>query len=186
MGIQKPATADGIRLHGSLVFNEDGAQVMLGNLWHKQSVILVFLRHFACIGCRAHAADVWKNRSVYEKAGAKIVFIGNGAHELIKMFKQDLNMTDATLFTDPTLNSFKAAGLKRNLFSAFSPKSLMNAHQLDKEGHKHGVRTKESGDLWQLGGIVAIKPGSVVTYQYISDAVGDYPDESSTNNELRW
>ena len=36
----------------------------------------------------------------------------------------------------------------------------------------------EQGDLWQLGGILVVKPEGKVGYHFISSAAGDYSPET--------
>ena len=144
-------------------------------LWKNQSAIFIFLRHFGCIFCRKHAKEVWAEREKYEKNGAKIFFIGNGAPFLIKAFKEDLGIQDATVYTDPTLESFKACGFKKGFLAAIGPKAIVNAVQALAEGHvQGGMYQKDQGDLWQLGGILVVKPEGKVGYHFISIAAGDY------------
>lgn len=162
------------RLSQTVVIGEDHNKFKMSSFWEKGPAIFIFLRHFACIACRAHAVDVWKEREKYEKAGAQIYFIGNGSPGMLKNFKEDLGLQDAWVFTDPTLEAFHAAGFKRGILSAFGPRSMMNIARLKKEGHHAKKWSSEQGDALQLGGVLAVKPGGVVTYQYISHAQGDY------------
>jgi hypothetical protein len=159
------------------VFNEGNQLIKLGSLWQNQTVLFVFLRHFACIACRAHAAQVWSQREIYQKGNTKLVFIGNGQPQFITAFKEDLDIKEAPLFTDPSLRSFHAAGFQRGFLRALAPKGIMNGLQLMKAGHKQDSYEKGKGDLWQLGGLLVMKPGGKVAYHYISETTGDFPVE---------
>ncbi|AHZ86869.1 hypothetical protein Bb109J_c0730 [Bdellovibrio bacteriovorus] len=161
------------RLSQVFVTGEDQNKFKLGTFWQKAPAILIFLRHFACIACRAHAKDVWANRDKYEKAGAQIYFIGNGSPTMIKVFKEDLGLEGAWVFTDPNLEAFHAAGFKRGFFSAYGFKSLSSIRKLKEQGHVAKRWSPEQGDATQLGGILVVKPGGKVTYQYISEYQGD-------------
>ena len=159
------------------VLDESAQEVSLYNLWQKQTAIFIFLRHFGCLMCRAHAKQVWGLREQYEKTGAKIYFIGNGSPYLISKFKEDLELQGATILTDPQLKSFRAAGFRRGFLAALGPKALGNGRKLFKEGHRQGESNSENGDLWQLGGILVVKPDGKVGYHYISQVAGDYSPE---------
>jgi hypothetical protein len=135
------------------------------------------LRHFGCISCRSLAVDIWKNKEKYEKDGARIIFIGNGKANFINGFKEQLGLGEVPIFTDPTLQSFRAAGFKRGFLAALGPKAIVNVYKMYGEGHRQGPTNKESGDLWQLGGVLVIKPDGRVGYHYISEVTGDYPPE---------
>jgi peroxiredoxin len=160
------------------VQNENGDLISLFELWKNHTAILIFLRHFGCIFCRRHAKEVWNEREKYEKNGAKINFIGNGAPFMIKAFKEELEIEEAPIFTDPSLNSFKAAGFKRGFLAALGPRVVINAAKALAEGHAQGgLYKKEQGDLWQLGGILVVKSNGTPAYQFISQAAGDFSPE---------
>jgi peroxiredoxin len=165
-------------LGSCLVQNELGESVRLGEAWKTHPAILIFLRHFACIACRAHAGNVWKDRAKLEQNGAKIYFVGVGSATYIRKFKEDLGISEATMFSDPSLLSFRLAGFKRGFLASHSPRSVANQVKLAREGHSFGKLEKGTGDLWQLGGTLVVAPDDRVTYQYISQAQGDFPPES--------
>lgn len=167
-----------INLAGCHVQDENGSQIKMAYLWKYQTIIFIFLRHFGCISCRAHAAQVWLDREKYEKNGAKIVFIGNGNSNYIDFFKEDLKIQGAPVFTDPSLKSFQAAGFKRGFLAALGPKSLMAGIKMFRDGQRQGAYSKETGDLWQMGGVLVVRPNGTVAYHYISQLLGDYPPEN--------
>lgn len=159
------------------VLNEDGKEIRLGSLWKNQTILFIFLRHFACIACRAHATQIWLDRDKYQKNGTQIIFVGNGHPSYIKFFKEDLRIKDALVFTDPTLQSFQAAGFNRGFRAVVNAQTAVNSIKLIAQGHKQIRSTEATGDLWQLGGIIVIHPNSKVAYQYVSEALGDFPPE---------
>lgn len=169
-------TVDIIKLAYCPVLTPTGDQVRLGQLWSKQTAVFVFLRHFACIACRAHAAQIWNEREKYEKAGGRLIFIGNGQPQFIKKFQEDLGIEKALVLTDPTLESFRAAGFHKGFFYVVQPLSVVKMLKLATEGHRQTRASKEAGTHWQLGGIVAINSKGTPVYQYISEHVGDFPD----------
>lgn len=162
------------------VLDSENRNIRLALLWQKQPVIFIFLRHFACLACRAHAIQVWEKRESYEKTGAKLVFIGNGDARYIKNFQEELGLTKALVLTDPSLESFSAAGFQKGFFALVQPKSAINALKLLKDGHKQSAPSTSGGSHWQLGGVIAISPQGRVLYQFISEAFGDFPPESDT------
>jgi hypothetical protein len=161
-----------------VVLDEIGKEFKVSLLWKKNPVIFIFLRHFGCITCRAHAAQVWSERDKYEQNGAKIVFIGNGSAQYIKFFKEDLNILDATIYTDPNLRTFQAIGFRRGFFISMGPKALISGFKASK-GVKQGESfNRKSGDLWQLGGVLVVRTNGTVAYHYISQILGDYPPQN--------
>lgn len=166
-----------VKLASSNVKLPDGNEFQLGRLWKNQTAILIFLRHFACLACRAHAAQVWSNRAAYERGGGKIIFVGNGQAHFIDKFKEDLGLKEAVVVTDPTLEVFRAAGFNKGFSYILQVKTIVNAFKLMKDGHRQTTYTKDAGTHWQLGGILAVSTRGEVLYHYISEYFGDFPEE---------
>ncbi len=176
---ENQAQVDLLALSKCKLIDEDGQFVEMYDLWKNQIAIFIFLRHFGCIFCRKHAVEIWSKREQYEKGGAKIYFVGNGARFMIKSFKEDLGIQDAPVYTDPSLVSFRASGFKRGFLAALGPRAVANAIKAVAEGHAQGgMYQKDQGDLWQLGGILVVKPEGKVGYHFISSAAGDYSPEN--------
>ncbi len=167
-----------VNLANAKVFSEDGVAVKMGTLWQKQTAVFIFLRHFACVGCRTHAVQVWNDRDMYQKGGAKIIFIGNGSPDFIKKFKEDLGIEDAPVYTDPELLGFRAAGFKRGFLASLGPAAIANGIRMMVKGNVQGQFERAAGDLWQLGGIIVVRPTGQVAYHYISEVLGDFPPQS--------
>ncbi len=159
------------------VFTTDSAQLQLRQLWSSQTAIFVFLRHFACIACRAHAKQVWNEREKYEKTGGKLIFIGNGQPHFIEKFSEDLALKGALIVTDPTQSAFKAAGFREGFFYVVNPASVVNAVQLVAQGHRQTSYSPDAGKHWQLGGILVVSRNGKPLYHYISESLGDFPEE---------
>ncbi len=167
-----------IKLANSTVYTPDGHALALGMLWQKQTAILIFLRHFACMACRAHADQVWKNREQYEKSGGKIIFVGNGSASYIDQFKKDLDITNALMVTDPSREVFKAAGFRKGFSYLLNVKTVIAAVKIAKAGFRQGKYTKEAGIHTQMGGVLVINKKSELIYHYISEFFGDFPEEA--------
>lgn len=168
-------TIDIPTLSSCVAIGAQGQKMKIGQLWQSQTAVIIFLRHFGCIACRGHALQVWAERSKFESAGAKIVFIGNGQHTYIEKFQDELNLKGALILTDPSLMSFRAAGFRHGFFALFQPRSAFNFAKLAANGLSNQVATSEKGTNWQLGGIVVMKPDGKVAYHFVSEALGDYP-----------
>ena len=173
---------DILALKRILIMNEDGDQIHASTLWNTQSVVLVFLRHFGCIACRAQIDQVMKNKETLEKNKTKVIFIGNGSPEMIKAFKEDLKIPNAIIFTDPTLEIFDACGFNRGLKYLVNAKTVLQGIKLYKDGFSQGEQKKENGSHLQMGGIIAMKPPGIVTYHFASEYLGHFDE---LNNILR-
>lgn len=156
-----------------MFLDESGGAVPVESLWDKSPAILIFLRHFACEICQKHAMDVWSNRAMYEAKGAKIHFISNGSAHFISEFKKLLGIENASVFTDPTMKTFDAAGFKRGFW--MDPGEYMRRVPFLIATIRYEMRRTGKGNVWQLGGVIAVKPGGKITYQYTSQMLGDFP-----------
>lgn len=158
------------------VLNENGEQINFTSLWEDRKVIIIFVRHFSCIACRAHVDQIWNKRQDIDKKKTKIIFIGNGEAYVIKSFKEILGVADAEIYTDPTLETFDACGLKRGLRYLINIKSAKQALRLKKQGYSQGAMESSSGTHRQMGGIVIFKHPGTVLYHYTSEYLGDFDD----------
>lgn len=174
----KNSDVDVSALGNCIVFDKQGRRLKLGHFWAQQNAIFIFLRHFACIACRAHAIQVWRQREQYEAAGARLVFVGNGAPETIQHFQADLEMQQAIILTDPTLESFKIGGFRNSVLALAQLKSILNAAKLASEGYTQTAVSTEGGSQLQLGGVLAINTMNKVVYHFVSEALGDFPKTS--------
>lgn len=158
------------------VLDLHGGEVLLSSFWKNHPAILVFIRHFGCSACRGHAFDVWSQKEVYQKNGARIIFIGNGPPLMIEQFKSDLQITDAPLYVDPSLEAFKTLGFKY-VSDPYAGDARQNIQKYVDRGFQPGDYKEVAGNGQQLGGIIAIKPGNQVAFHYIMKVAGDYPAE---------
>ncbi len=102
-------------------------------------------------------------------AGADLYVIGNGAPHFIAGFRE-LTSYDGPLYTDPSLEVFKAAQLKRSVTSTLDPRSLGKALGAFARGQRQGM-TK--GDAWQQGGVLVVAKDGTVKYHHASERPGD-------------
>src|SRR6476661_7303672 len=72
----------------------------LGDLWRDQPVVLVFLRHFGCLHCREHVAQLRDQRDDIQALGADIVAIGTGDRAYAEAFVRDTGITFPVLLDD--------------------------------------------------------------------------------------
>lgn len=153
--------------------NEKNEEIIMSSLWRDHPVVMVFVRHFGCISCRSHIEQVWSMKDQIQKNGTKIVFIGSGAPYVISKFKEEFNMTNVPIYTDQTLESFKACGLIHTDTANLDVDSLRMIKELESRGYSLKI-IENDGDDTQLGGVVGIKPPGLVTYHFVSEYIGDF------------
>ncbi|HXH30317.1 MAG TPA: AhpC/TSA family protein [Bacteriovoracaceae bacterium] len=176
MGAKVDRTQDRVdilTLNRLKVLDENNKEVLISTFWKEKSVVLIFVRHFSCIACRSHVAQIWNEKEKFKKSKTNIVFIGNGAPQFIQAFKEDMNIVDAPIYTDPSLKTYDACGLHRGMLKLMDPRGAKNMLELAFEGHKQGPLSKDSGSHTQMGGIVALRPPGIVVYHFVSDYLGD-------------
>lgn len=178
MAAVQPPTVDIVAFAKTIVYHEGGAATELYKLWQRKNTVFIFLRHFACIACRAHATQVWNRRAEFEEKGTQLIFVGNGSPDFIGKFKEDMNLIGAPVFTDPTLGVFQAAGFRKGFLAAWGPESIKNGIKLLGQGYMQGMPSKEAGNIWQLGGSIAVRTDGKILYQYIEEAMGDFSPET--------
>jgi hypothetical protein len=104
--------------------------------------------------------------------GARLVVIGNGTPHQARDLIEDLDY-HGTLWVDPDMVAYRAAGLERGLAKALSLKMFGHAVRAMRAGHRQkGVQ----GDPWQMGGTFVIAPHDAVLFAHVSGEAGDHPD----------
>ena len=104
------------------------------------------------------------------KKGAELVVVGSGTPEQAKRFAKEEQLD--VLVTDPTLEAYRIAGMKRGVLRVMNPKSGLNALRALAGGHMQG---RTQGDAWQQGGVVVIRDGHMLLQHAASEA-GDPTD----------
>jgi dehydrogenase/reductase SDR family protein 12 len=102
--------------------------------------------------------------------GAELVIIGNGSALFARGFRDEFGL-DCPMFVDPSLRSYRAAGLRRGHLELFSPRLFVNGARALRTGAR---QTGVHGDPWQLGGVFVVRPGNTVTYAHVSEVAGDH------------
>lgn len=160
------------------VLTESGESIEVRTFWEKAPAIFIFLRHFACEACRRHAVEVWENRKLYEEKGAIIRFIGNGDARFLADFKKLHRMQESNFYTDPSLKTFLAAGFKKGFW--IDPGAMHTRSEFLYKALKFSANKENtgSGNVWQLGGVLVVRPGGVPVYQFTSLTMDHLPPRS--------
>lgn len=114
-------------------------------------------------------------------SGADLVFVGNGAVQFAKHFKER-EVPGFEVYTDPSRVSYQALGLKRSLLGTLGPRSLLAGVRATGAGHR---QTTVEGDAFQLGGIFAVARGGEIRYSEIHSSAGDRPNVGAALASLR-
>lgn len=113
--------------------------------------------------------------------GATLVFMGNGRPDQARAFAQN-ETPGATVLTDPSLDTYRALGMRRGVGATLSPRSGLAAVGALLRGN---MQTKTQGDPWQQGGLMVLdRGGRILLLQRNRDA-GDRPDIDGALRALR-
>jgi hypothetical protein len=131
--------------------------------------VLVFMRHFGCIHCRDHVAELLGSRPAIAAKGAEIYLIGNGSPSFIAGFR-DATRWPGAIYTDPSLVAYREAELTRSVGATLDPRSLGKAARALFRGARQG---RTQGDQWQQGGVVVVDTSGTVRWRHASGRPGD-------------
>jgi peroxiredoxin len=122
--------------------------------------------------CREQAVQLHRDRRRFEEKGASVAFVGNGGPSFARSFVEDYGL-DEPVLCDPTRATYRALGMGRiTVRSLLSPATLLAAARAAAGGFFQG---KTQGHAFQLGGVLAVRPGGEVAYRYLSRHAGDHP-----------
>lgn len=158
---------------GSLVLTAaDGAQHRLGDHWDQRPALLVFLRHFGCLLCREHAAQLREHYEQIQALGAEVVAIGTGDERYARSFVADEAIPFPVL-VDGDGAAAQAASLRTIPFLQllFDPRSWPGGMR----ARRAGFRIHRSGErVTQLGATFVVGPGPTVRYEHIDRHSADH------------
>lgn len=104
--------------------------------------------------------------------GAELIFIGNGSVAAARSFGR-LHVPGSAVYTDPSLRSYRALGMRRSLAATVGPASVLAAARSTLRGHVQGATR---GDALQQGGLFTVAPGGAILYAERNRSAGDRPD----------
>jgi peroxiredoxin len=157
-------------LAAATILGTDGEPVRLADAWRDHPAVVVWLRHFGCVFCREHVAEVRAARPDIEALHGGVVFVGNGTPRAAAWFQKRF-APDSTVLTDPDLVTYKAIGAHSGLMSTLGPQAWGAGLRAFRSGAR---QTTTKGHPFQQGGVLVIAPGGTVLYRHVSGAAGDH------------
>ena len=121
--------------------------------------------------CSEHVVQLHRKHEQIHAAGAELHVIGNGRASFIDGFR-DKTGFDGPMYVDPSLETYRALGLRRGVVATFHPRGVLQAVRARRRGHR---QTSTKGDNWQQGGTVVILPGGEIRFVHRSKSAGDMP-----------
>jgi hypothetical protein len=105
-------------------------------------------------------------------ARAELTVIGNGSPSFMAGFRETTRY-DGPLYTDPSLEVYKRAGMKRGVLKVLSPRAGLAALGALRGGFRQG---RTQGDSLQQGGVLVIARSGDVLWAHVDDFAGDHAD----------
>ena len=154
-----------------IVFDPDGHEVRMGQLWAERTAVLMFVRHFGCLFCRQQIASIGPFLDRIRSCRAELFVVGHGSPEDARAFAAEQPLR-APLLTDPSRRSYCALDMRRGLASVLTPAVAARSLTALRAGFR---QSRVAGDPLQQGGVVVIAPGGVERFRFISQSAGDHP-----------
>ena len=115
------------------------------------------------------------------EAGAELHVIGNGAPMFIEGFRETTGFPGA-VYTDPSLEVFRAAQLQRGLRNVLSLGMVAASAGALRRGFRQG---RTQGDNLQQGGVLVVATDGRVLWHHISKFPGDNASPDAIVRALR-
>ena len=105
--------------------------------------------------CQQQVAQLRDVVDTIRGRGAELVVVGNGGVEQARAFRDEQKLP-FPLYTDPSLESYRLAGLRHGLGSSMSPRVALHAVAALRQGFR---QRRTQGDPVQQGGVFVICEG---------------------------
>ena len=159
-----------------------GEELRLSTSWTgtRSGLVLVFLRHFGCIFCREHVAQLKAEYGQLSARGYDVLAIGHGTPARAAAFARDLALPFPVL-GDREQRAYAAYGLGRAGFrSLVDPRLYAAGAKAMLGGARQG---KPEGDTRQLPGTFVIDPAGIVQFAKPAAIASDL---ATTGELLAW
>ncbi|XP_031256931.1 thioredoxin-like protein AAED1, chloroplastic [Pistacia vera] len=163
------------------VFDLNGNEISVSDLWKDRKAVVAFARHFGCVLCRKRADYLASKKDVMDASGVALVLIGPGSVEQARTFSEQTNFK-GEIYADPSHSSYNALRFVSGVSTTFTPKAGLKIIQLYMEGYRQDWKLSFEKDTisrggWRQGGIIVAGPGkSNILYIHKDNEAGDDPD----------
>ena len=159
------------------VLQGDGSETNLRAIGEGRPLLIVFLRHFGCLGCTVQVAQLEGRLLQLHELGFQTVFVGSGKAEHIAGFVERHNLVAKkfALVVDPSLSIYAAAMLPRKTLGGVGLRALWAQAKAMGNGFQ---RYRGSGDDFQQGGILMLDEEGMVLAYHRNQRLGDHMQAS--------
>ena len=150
------------------------AGTSVADISSENKVLLIFLRHLACIFCREALKDISKIGKELEKLNTTVVFVHMAENEIADDVFKKYPIKNFFHISDIDKKMYSAFGLAKGDFKQlFGFKSFLGMGRAGLKGHL--PQSGLIGDPNQMPGVFVIENENVTNY-FLYNSVGDYPD----------
>jgi hypothetical protein len=122
--------------------------------------------------CKEQVAQLRGVVDDIRERGGELYVVGSGSPEQAGVFAKEQELS-FDLYVDPSLEAYRAAGLRRDAGATLHPRIFKNALRTFGSGFRQG---RTQGDPWQQGGAFVIAPGGRLLFSQVSQVAGDHAD----------
>ncbi len=160
----------------SSIKQSSGEPVSVSEIMATKPTLLLFVRHFGCIGCTENIARLSPRFSELSDLGVRIAIIGCGAPMFIEGFKERNHLIGlpVEVFTDESLAVHKLADLKYDRWGAFRLRTRIEMIRAFVSGHVSGPI---EGDIHQQAGAIFVDGSGVIRFYHRAESLGDHVDD---------
>jgi peroxiredoxin len=161
------------KLGEARVVDRHGESSTLGERWADGPAVVVFLRHFACVACSEHVAQLAPRLHELTRLGLRVAYVGNGAENFLQGFieRNEIDTDAVEVVTDPSLRAHRALDLERSTVSTYGPAALLHIGRALLRGFR---QTRIEGDNLQQGGVLVVDGDGDVAYLHRDRHTGDH------------
>jgi peroxiredoxin len=172
------------RLEDGRQIYEEAAQVLLetvqtnsgetlAEMSYRAPLLMAFLRHSGCPFCREAAADLSRERPIFESLGIRLALVHMGDEQRGEKFLESYGLADMPRVADPERTLYRAFKLRRGrLGQLLGIRVWQRAISAALRGHWPG---RLQGDSFQMPGLFLVRNGKIVrTFRY--ETAADRPD----------
>lgn len=147
----------------------------LYDLSEKQTILLVFLRHFNCVFCREAMYDIGQKREEWKKINVRPVLVHMSSEDVAGEYFKEFNLEGVDAISDPEQKYYKAFGLGRGgVRELLGLKNFVRGMDISINKKIYpGLRF--IGDGFQMPGVFIIHNGNV-QQSFIHKSAADRPD----------
>lgn len=152
----------------------DGGVARLAD-FHGQRLLLVFVRHLACLPCQEHLREVEGAIATIAATGVRVLVVSfDGINEVVR-YASSLNLS-FPVASDDSRAAYRAYGLtSASFWHTWHPKTLWRYVKLLRQGRKL-QKPQKGSDLSQLGADFVVDVEGRVAYAHYSERPDDRPD----------